>query len=234
MIKGIAGLSADYIRVKQKIDGLDVSTAGNSSQHSIFNRHDADLIAEVEETRKLVKQSVIEQVSFSKIGVEFSSLTSANLVLDFIVHDEVKELKTKAEQQLDFLDVPRNFEFAISQDDNGDIKVSGNFENGSAKEEILNKLNASDHFKETFNLLKTAEKVLKNNSFNPESEMLSYELKVAPNSVNSKVKTVPLDGNSSPNRITDEEMYLLARYGIAARKTTTIYLDPDRGYLNKK
>lgn len=234
MVTGVGELSAAYIRVKQKIDGLDIRTAGNSSQHSIFNRNDADLIAEVEETRKLVKQSVIEQVSFSKIGVEFSSLTSANLVLDFIVRDEVKELKTKVEQQLAFLDVPRDFEFAISQADNGDIKVAGSFDNGSAKEEILNKLNSSDHFKETFNLLKTAEKVLKNNSFNPESEMLSYELLVSSNSVNSKVKTVPLEGNNSPNRISDEEMYLLARYGIAARKTTTIYLDPEKGYLNKK
>ena len=138
-----------------------------------------------------------------------------------MVVEEVKTLTGMLEDQLGYLDIPRDQAFQLRQDNNGGIIV-GSSGSDALNESISSKLNASEHFKETFHLLKTAEKVLANNMSKEENDRMVFDLYVGGDGVRSDIS---LDkSHDAPQSITDMEMYHLARYGIAARKTQTVYL----------
>lgn len=221
MISGLPGFNAENVRIQiRELDSHDYDLKKpQAAEIASYDSDDVDLLKEVEETRNLVQQSFFSEVELSETGVQIQSLTLVAIAP--VIVEEINTLNGLIEDQLGYLGVSREYSFKLGQNSNGDILV----ESRGPEElpaNISEKLNSSEHFKETFHLLKTAEKVLANDMAKDVNDRLHFELSLSPDSISSNIS---LDKtHDSPQSITDLEMYHLARYGMAARKTQTVYL----------
>lgn len=221
MISGLPGFNAENVRIQiRELDSHDYDLKKpKAAEIASYDSDDADLLKQVEKTRSLVQQSFFSEVDLTDTGVQIQSLTLVAIAP--VIVEEINTLNGLIENQLGYLGISREHSFQLGQNSKGEIFVQTNgSEELSAN--ISGKLNSSEYFKETFHLLKTAENVLANDMAKEVNDRLIFELSVFSESISSNIS---LDKtHDSPQSITDLEMYHLARYGMAARKTQTVYL----------
>jgi len=189
-------------------------TKANSASINTYDKKDSKLVDQVLLTRKAMYLSGIT-VGNKSHGYE---LTPSTLLDPKKLVTETDSLKSQLSNQLGFLGVNRSANFSLSQNDNGDIVVSG--DDSKSSDAIATTLNSSEHFKETFNLLKTAENALNFTGNGDNFATRAYSLNASPDSMVGNVKVLEKGPNvgyaSDLAQVSDTEIYLLARLGTSA------------------
>ncbi len=233
MINGLPGFNALNIRIGQiEVHDYDIKKNLTAANINSYDQNNPALLKQVLETRRLVQQSFFEEIKLSEAGLKINTLTTPHAIFPQALQEEVNTLTGILENQLGYLKIPREHFFQLRQNDKGEIIVED--VPSEINDSITSKLNSSEHFKETFHLLKTAEKVLHSNDKTNLNEQLAFKLSISSESITSMVSVVESSGKDTLAAITDQEMYHLARYGIAARKTQSVYLGDVAHYRYNK
>jgi hypothetical protein len=213
--------AADLIRIKP--NQYDYSKA-NAANINTYNKHDERLIDQVMLTREAVSLSMLNHVS--NPSKNQTVLTPDYLIAPSKLSEEIESLRGQLNDQIGFLGVNREVSFQLSQDDEGNILVSG----GDPKQshEIADKLNVSGHFKETFHLLKTAEKALNVYSNSDNFAERAFSVSVGKEEIATSVEVVASGPEEldyyNHRQVSDLELYQLARHGTSAKETKYVNL----------
>lgn len=201
--------------IKSQLHDYDYAKA-NAAPINTYNRYDQSLIDKVIATRMATELSAQLEpdkgsgwLLYGAVGLNHEKIAV-----------EIDSLKNQISEQMSALDVDRNNTFSLAQNDVGEIIVTG--ENAAEAAKTQEKLNSSEHFKETFHLLKTAENAHDVNDNGQNYALKRFTMDVSQDALTTEVtilKPGPY-GKELTNRIqqiSDTEMYLLARNGISAQ-----------------
>jgi len=191
-------------------------TIANAAPINTYDETDQSLIDKVLLTRAATEISGNISGARHGKGLELVSASAYNVSMH--LPSEISSLKEQLSQQMADLGIERSQSFSISQDKTGQVIVSGGDSTANTKTSEL--LNSSDHFKETFHLLKTAENSYKALPISQNFADLSFKIDVTEDVLTSDVQILKKSPEGSVlariPKISASEMYFLARTGVSA------------------